>query len=110
MKTVVIALIFFIIGGVLGGFAALAFGVGFGAASGLVMGTQAGACMAVDAAKNQGLLSGDGADRVIAETVARIKRRAGNVPEQAKMEWVRNAADCARIIADMDKGTPQASR
>jgi hypothetical protein len=107
MKTVIIGLICLIVGGVLGGFAALGFGVGAGAASGLIMGSQVGVCLAVEAAKQQGLLSTEGANRVVAETVAQIRRKARNVPADTKIKWIRSEADCSAMIRELPKGTPQ---
>jgi hypothetical protein len=107
MKSVIIGLVCLIVGGVLGGFAALGFGVGAGAASGLLMGSQVGVCLAVEAAKQQGRLSTHGANRVVAETVAQIKRRARNAPDDAKIKWIRSEADCSAMIHELPKGTPQ---
>ena len=46
-------------------------------------------------------------DRVVAETVAQIKRRARNAPDDAKIKWIRSEADCSAMIHELPKGTPQ---
>jgi hypothetical protein len=108
MKTAIIALVALLIGAIIGGIASLGFGVGVGAASGLIMGSQAGACLAVEAAKAQGLIPVGAADRVIAATVEQIKNRAHNVPDDAKIKWISGEADCANMISEMDRGTAKA--
>ena len=102
MKSFIIAIIFLVIGGAVGGFLALSVGKGVGAGAGLVVGTQAGACMAVEAAKERGLLSGQQINQVIADTVGKIKGKSTPKPD-APIQWVGNEADCAKMVAEMEK-------
>jgi hypothetical protein len=105
MKTAVIALAFLLLGAVLGGFAALGFGVSMGTASGLVMGSQAGVCLAIETAKKQGLLSPEAGDRVVVDTVGQIRSRARNLPHDSNIKWAHGEADCAKMTAEMDART-----
>lgn len=106
MKTAIVGLVSLLIGAILGGFLALGFGTGMGAASGLVVGSQAGACLAVETARTQGLLSSEEIDRVIAATVDKLREKTRNVPEQANIEWIETGAECERMIAEMDQAPP----
>jgi hypothetical protein len=57
MKTARIAIGFLLIGAAIGGFLAVGFGASMGAGAGIVAGSQAGARLALESAKDQGLLS-----------------------------------------------------
>ena len=100
MKTALIAIVFLLIGGAVGGFLALGFGAGMGAGAGIVVGSQAGACLAVESAKDQGLLSAEQIDQVLAGAIGKIKSKA-ELPPDAEPEWVGTAADCAAMIAEL---------
>ena len=55
MKTFILAIIFLLIGGAIGGFVGFGFGTGMGAGGGLIVGTQAGTCLALGAARDKGI-------------------------------------------------------
>ena len=100
MKTALIAIVFLLIGGAVGGFLALGFGAGMGAGAGIVVGSQAGACLAVESAKDQGLLSAEQIDQVLAGAIGKIKSKS-ELPPDAEPKWVGTAADCAAMIAEL---------
>ena len=100
MKTALIAIVFLLIGGAVGGFLALGFGAGMGAGAGIVVGSQAGACLAVESAKDQGLLSAEQIDQVLAGAIGKIKSKS-ELPPDAEPQWVGTAADCAAMIAEL---------
>lgn len=96
MKTFFTMLIPLVIGGVAGGFLALVFGAVGGGVAGLV----AGACVTVEIAKEEGMLSGAQADQLVRDTVARINTKARGL-EKKGFEW--GEADCAKLVADLEK-------
>lgn len=111
MKTTLIALIFLLIGGVIGGFLALGFGAGMGAASGMLIGSQAGVCLAVETAAEQGLLGEpDRQDALIAGAVAKVRASTGEPPPETDINWIRDASGCRDILAKLKaaegQGTP----
>ena len=106
MKTALIAIVFLLIGGAVGGFLALGFGAGLGAGAGIVVGSQAGACLAVESAKDQGLLSAEQIDQVLAGAIGKIKSKA-ELPPDAEPQWVGTAADCAAMIAELEAAQSQ---
>jgi hypothetical protein len=106
MKTAILAVVFLLIGGAIGGYVGVGFGTGMGAGGGLVMGSQAGACLAAQAARGRGILSAAQADAVIQDTIAMLKARTPLAGDQ-HLRWVTGEADCARMIAEMDSATPQ---
>ena len=101
MKGFLIAVIFLIIGGVAGGLLALGVGTGLGAAGGLIVGSQAGVCFAMEAAKNDGLLTAEQIDKIIADTVGTIRGKSSG--DAAKdIEWISSEKDCADMVAKME--------
>ena len=101
MKTAIIAIVFLLIGGAVGGYLALGYGAGMGAGAGIVVGSQAGACLAMESAKDQGLLSAEQIDQALAGAIDKIKGKA-QLPPDAKFQWVGNEADCAAMIAELE--------
>jgi len=101
MKTAIIAIVFLLIGGAIGGYMALGYGAGMGAGAGIVVGSQAGACLAMESAKDQGLLSAEQIDQALAGAIGKIKGKA-QLPPDAKFQWVGNEADCAAMIAELE--------
>jgi hypothetical protein len=105
MKTTILALVFLLIGSAVGGFLALGFGAGMGAASGLVIGSQAGVCLAAETAEEQGLVTDPARiDALIADAVAKIRDKSGAVPAEAGLQWISNAAECRDIIRQLVEG------
>jgi len=103
MKTFILAIIFLLIGGAIGGFVGFGFGTGMGAGGGLIVGTQAGTCLALGAARDKGILTQVQVDGVIQEAIGRIKTRSPAAADP-KIRWIANEADCARLMADIDQG------
>jgi hypothetical protein len=101
MKTAIIAIVFLLIGGAVGGYLALGYGAGMGAGAGIVVGSQAGACLAMESAKDQGLLSAEQIDQALAGAIGKIKGKAQLQPD-TEFEWVGTAADCAAMIAKLE--------
>lgn len=98
MKSFIIAIVFLVIGAVVGGFVALSIGTGMGAGAGIIVGSQAGACLAVEAAKDQGLLTAEQVDEVLSGAMKKITGGA-ELPPQAKV--VGSEADCAKMVAEL---------
>jgi hypothetical protein len=100
MRTFIIALICLVVGGAVGAFGAFSVGAGMGAGAGIVVGAQAGACLALEAAKDRGLLETADIDALIADTAGRIRREA---PEGAtgELQLVQSEADCAEMVAKL---------
>ena len=101
MKTAIVAIVFLLIGGAAGGFLALGYGAGMGAGAGIVVGSQAGVCLALESAKDQGLLSAEQVDQVLAGAIGKIKGKA-QPPPDAKFQWVGTEAGCAAMIAEFE--------
>jgi hypothetical protein len=97
MKGFLIAVIFLVIGGAVAGFLAL----GVGTVAGIAVGSQAGVCLAMETAKNDGLLTVEQVDKVIADTVNTIRGKSS--ADAAKdIEWISSEKDCADMVAKME--------
>ena len=108
MKTAALAILFLLIGGVIGGFFGVRFGAGMGAGGGLIIGSQAGACLALQSAREKGILSSGQIDTVIRDTVGKIRSRSP-LAADSNVPWVGSEADCGWMISEMDRAT-QAGR
>jgi hypothetical protein len=98
MKGFLIAVIFLVIGGAVAGFVAL----GIGSAAGIAVGSQAGVCLAMETAKNDGLLTAEQVDKVIADTINTIRGKSS--ADAAKdIEWISSEQDCADMVAKMEE-------
>jgi hypothetical protein len=86
MKTVVLAIIFLLIGGLIGGYLGVGFGTGMGAGGGVAVGSQAGACLAMQTARDRGILSSAQVDAVIKDTVGKIKE--DNITSRFKVQSI----------------------
>ena len=102
MKGFIIAVIFLIIGGVATGFLAL----GVGTAAGIAVGSQAGVCLAMETAKNDGLLTAEQVDKVIADTVNSIRGKS-SADVASELEWISSEKDCADMVAKMEAETAE---
>ena len=102
MKGFIIAVIFLIIGGVAAGFLAL----GVGTAAGIAVGSQAGVCLAMETAKNDGLLTAEQVDKVIADTVNTIRGKS-SADVASELEWIHSEKDCADMVAKMEAETAE---
>lgn len=104
MKGLLFALAGLLVGGALGGFLALGFGSGMGAASGLIYGAQVGICVTAEGAREQGAVTDTGAlDALIGQAVERIRSRTVAAPGQAEIEWVSDAAACKTLVEKLDQ-------
>ncbi|HSQ08710.1 MAG TPA: hypothetical protein VLM84_13625 [Chromatiaceae bacterium] len=103
MKTFILAVVFLLIGGAIGGFLGFGFGTGMGAGGGLIVGTQAGTCLALGAARDKGILTSAQVDGLIQEAIGKIKGRSP-APADPKIQWIGSEADCAKLLADIDQG------
>jgi hypothetical protein len=108
MKTFIIVILCLIIGGAVGGFLALGYGAGMGAVGGMLLGSQAGTCLAVETAKEQNLLTPEEVDQTITATVGKIKAGV-NVPADSELKWVASDADCANMIGELKKALADAA-
>lgn len=103
MKTwmvIAIAVIALFAGGIAGALIVGGKAAGIGVAAGLLTGSQAGVCLAVETAREQGALAPSAADAVINTAVAKIRRSAS--PEVAsEVRWIGNERDCATFVARM---------
>ncbi|WP_373510493.1 hypothetical protein [Thiocapsa sp.] len=105
MKTFILALIFLLVGSAIGGFLALFYGYGLGAAQGLMVGSQAGVCVALEAAEEKGLVTGPAQrDGLIATGVAKIREKSGAVTMQTGLQWISTADQCRDIIRQLEQG------
>ena len=102
MKGFIIAVIFLISGGVATGFLAL----GVGTAAGIAVGSQAGVCLAMETAKNDGLLTAEQVDKVIADTVNTIRGKS-SADVASELEWISSEKDCADMVAKMEAETAE---
>ena len=102
MKGFIIAVIFLIIGGVANGFLAL----GVGTAAGIAVGSQAGVCLAMETVKNDGLLTAEQVDKVIADTVNSIRGKS-SADVASELEWISSEKDCADMVAKMEAETAE---
>lgn len=98
------ALVFLLIGIAVGGVLAVGFGAGMGAAGGLLMGAQAGVCLAADTAHAQGTLDASARDGMIAASVAKIRAKSRSAPVDTGIDWVQDAAGCATLLEPFASG------
>ena len=111
MRATVMALVFLLIGAAVGGVLAIGFGAGMGAAGGLVMGAQAGVCLAADTARQQGVVNPDTLNRLIADSVAQIRAKSAKMPLDTGVEWVEDASGCAKLLTRFSsEQTPAGTR
>lgn len=105
MKTFILALIFLLVGSAIGGFLALYFGYGLGAAQGLMVGSQAGVCVGLEVAEEKSLLTEAGQrDGFITAGIAKIRDKSGAVTTQTGLQWISSAEECRNIIRQLEQG------
>lgn len=90
----------FVVGGVVGAVLTIVFAgaalTGVGAGAGIVTGLKAGACLTVEAAKEQGLITADQVDQVLSAAAGQIADTHTPVPD-----FVGGNAACEQFIADL---------
>jgi len=101
MKGFLIAVIFLIIGAAAGGYFAVGVGAGLGAAGGLIVGSQAGVCFAMETAKSDGLLTAEQIDKVIADTITTIRSKSPDAAA-SDIKWISGEKDCADMVEKME--------
>lgn len=103
MRTTILVIISLLVGASFGGVMTLGFGWGIGAASGMLMGTQAGVCLAVETARRQGTMDEAELNALVAASIEHIRAKGSSVPMQTEIEWVQDAAGCAKLIEQLDE-------
>jgi len=102
MKGFLFAVTFLVVGGAVGGFLAFGVGTGLGAGAGIIVGSQAGVCLAMETAKNDGLLTAEQVDKVLADTINTIRGKS-SADATNDIEWISSEQDCADIVAKMEE-------
>lgn len=100
MKLAITAIVSLIVGGLVGAFLAFGAGMNVGGAGGFVAGSQGGVCLALESAKEQGLVKAGQIDGVIAAAIGKLKAQA-QIPADQQPRWIARDADCATMLADM---------
>lgn len=104
LSVVVIAIVCLLVGTFVGGKMILGTSAGLGVGAGLIVGSQAGVCLAVETAKEQGLLSVEQIDQLIKNTVTKIRAKS-NISETAEFKWLGSEKDCAAMVAKIAEST-----
>ena len=107
MKSFFIAVIFLVIGALVGGYLSIGVGAGFGAASGLLAGSQVGVCMTVESAKQAGMINSEQADTLIRKNIATLKGKVDEELPASELEWVESEADCTAKMAELRQAQQQ---
>jgi|GEM_PF-1638462 len=97
---IIIGIIVILLIGFFGGQVLLGTGAGVGVATGLVVGSQAGICLAVQTAQDQGLLGAEQADQVIKKSVGEISK-GSKFKESESFQWITGQKDCSDMIAKL---------
>ena len=97
---VIIAIACLIVGGIGGAVLGGGAGTGLSIVAGLLSGSQAGVCLAVETAKEQGILAQDKANTLVSATIGKIKSvLPANVVQG--ITWMTNEQDCANKVAEL---------
>lgn len=96
MKSAMLVLLGFVVGGLLGLFGGGVLGTGLGAGIGIATGVKAGACMAVEAAREKGFVTPAQIDEVFAATAELV---GSALPEGHAITG--SDAECRQVIAEM---------
>ncbi len=91
MKSVLLVLLGVVIGGALGFFVFTGIGAGVGIATGL----QAGACLTLEAAREQGLITAEQEPEILAAAASAFGSE--DMPEGVDTSEI----DCAKVVADL---------
>ncbi len=103
MKTILLLLVGAVIGAVVGVFLFSGVLTGVGAGVGIITGLKAGACLTVEAAKEQGLVTAEQVDDVL-NAAARLIA-AEDLGDEASLSG--GDAECARVVADLKAAASQ---
>lgn len=96
MKTFLVAMLLLVTGALVGGFLAVGVGTGIGAATGYA----AGACSALEAAHDQGLVSDEQFGQVLAAAAAKIAGQLDLPPDAGQVD---SAAKCREVLAQLEQ-------
>jgi hypothetical protein len=97
MKTFLVFVLGLIIGGVGGLFGGGLLGVGLGTGAGVATGLQAGACMAVEAARENGMISSEQIGEVFAAIGESMKAQI----DLSGIDLADSDAECRQVVADI---------
>ncbi len=97
MKSFLLVLLGIVIGAVAGVLVLSPFFTAVGAGVGIATGLKAGACLTVEGAKSEGLISDDQVDEVLRAAVAQIS--ASELPSETGDGEAE--LDCAQVVADL---------
>ncbi len=100
MKLALIAIVALFAGAVLGVLITGERSTRIGATMGLVIGAQAGVCLAVEAAAASGDLAPHAADRALASAVRQLRSHVRL--ESASSQWPMERGDCAAAVARLN--------
>ena len=102
MKAFLLIVLGFVIGGLAGVMGGGAIGTGVGAGIGIATGVKAGACMAVEAAKEKGFITAEQIDEVFLATADLLENE---LPEGHEISG--SDAECQQVIADMKQAAAE---
>ena len=99
-----IAVVALVVGLFVGGLLGTGVGAGVGAGAGIIVGSQAGICIALEEAEAAGWIPANQVESFISKTVEKTKAltKPGKLPED--VVWLKGKGDCARIHAEAKKG------
>jgi hypothetical protein len=95
MKSFLLFLLVFVIGAVLGAIGGGTLGVGAGAGVGIVTGLKAGACLTLEAAREQGLITTEQEGDILQAAARQFASE--NLPEGPDTSQI----DCQSVVAEM---------
>jgi hypothetical protein len=95
MRSFLLILLGFVIGGVLGVLGGGALGLGAGAGVGIVTGLKAGACMTLEAAREEGVITADQESGLLAAAARMIASE--ELPDGPDTTGI----DCAAVVAEI---------
>ncbi len=98
MGKVLLALVFLVLGGILGFAGGAAVGFGGGAGMGIATGLSAGACGLAKAARDEGLLTAEQVDQVFNRAVENLRALSPGIETDAE-RIVGGAGECDAVLA-----------
>lgn len=105
MKTFLLLIVGVVVGGALSLVFSAALFTGVGAAAGIATGLKAGACLTVEAAKDQGFITAEQVDDVLNAAVIQFK----NVTDLEGVEQISGGdAECAKMVDELKRAVSEA--
>ena len=102
--TVVIAVVALVVGLFVGGLLGTGVGAGVGAGAGIVVGSQAGICIALEEAEAAGWIPANQVESFIGKTVEKTKTLIKLEKLPKDVVWLKGKGDCDRVRAEAEKG------